>query len=152
VDTVLHFISTTTPSSSMQDMPFDVSSNLLPTLNLLKILETRKVRRLVYASSGGTVYGIPRRLPVTEEDLTNPTCSHGITKLAIEKFIALHARLTRLEFNILRIGNRYGIYQLRGVPIGSTARFIQMHAAGTEIEIWGRWISGTRLSLYRRLL
>lgn len=137
VYSVLHFISTTTPSASMEDMPFDVSSNLLPTLNLLKILETRRIRRLIYASSGGTVYGIPSRLPVTEEDLTNPICSHGITKLAIEKFIALHARSTGLEFSILRIGNPYGSYQLRGVPIGSIARFIQMHATGKEIEIWG---------------
>jgi UDP-glucose 4-epimerase len=137
VYSVLHFISTTTPSSSMEDMPFDVSSNVLPTLNLLKILKSRGIRRLIYASSGGTVYGIPRRLPVTENDSTNPICSHGITKLAIEKFIAVHARLTGLEFNILRIGNPYGSYQLRGVPIGSIARFIQMHAAGKEIEIWG---------------
>jgi UDP-glucose 4-epimerase len=136
-DTVLHFISTTTPCSSMEDMPFDVSSNLLPTLNLLKILESRKVRRLIYASSGGTVYGVPRRLPLTEKDSTNPICSHGITKLAIEKFIALHARLTGLGFNILRIGNPYGSYQLRGVPVGSIARFIQMHAARKGIEIWG---------------
>lgn len=137
VDTVLHFISSTTPSSSMEDVPFDVSSNLLPTLNLLKIVETRKVRRLIYASSGGTVYGIPRRLPVTEKHSTNPICSHGITKLAIEKFIALHARLTGLEFIILRIGNPYGSYQLRGVPVGSIARFIQMHAARETVEIWG---------------
>jgi UDP-glucose 4-epimerase len=137
VDTVLHFISSTTPSSSMEDMPFDLSSNLLPTLNLLKILETRKVRRLIYASSGGTVYGIPRRLPVTEKHSTNPICSHGITKLAIEKFIALHARLTGLEFNILRIGNPYGSYQLRGVPVGSIARFVQLHAARKAVEIWG---------------
>jgi UDP-glucose 4-epimerase len=137
VDTVLHFISSTTPSSSMEDMPFDVSSNLLPTLNLLKILETRKVRRLIYASSGGTVYGVPRRLPVTEEHSTNPICSHGITKLAIEKFIALHARLTGLEFNILRIGNPYGSFQLRGVPVGSIARFVQMHATRKAVEIWG---------------
>jgi UDP-glucose 4-epimerase len=137
VYSVLHFISTTTPSASMEDMPFDVSSNLLPTLNLLKILESRRIRRLIYASSGGTVYGIPSTLPVTEKDSTNPICSHGITKLAIEKFIAVHARLTGLEFNILRIGNPYGIYQLRGVPIGSIARFVQMHAAGKEIEIWG---------------
>lgn len=136
-DTVLHFISTTTPSSSMEDMPSDVSSNLLPTLNLLKIVESRKVRRLIYASSGGTVYGVPRRLPLTEKDSTNPICSHGITKLAIEKFIALHARLTGLEFNILRIGNPYGSYQLRGVPVGSIARFIQMHSAQKGIEIWG---------------
>jgi UDP-glucose 4-epimerase len=137
VDTVLHFISTTTPASSMKDVAFDVSSNLLPVLNLLQILEQRKIQRLVYASSGGTVYGIPARLPAAEEDPTNPICAHGITKLATEKFIGLQARLTGLNAIILRIGNPFGPYQLRGVTIGSIARFVQQHANSRKIHIWG---------------
>jgi UDP-glucose 4-epimerase len=137
VDTVLHFVSTTTPASSMNDMAFDVSSNLLPTLNLLRILQRRGIRRLIYASSGGTVYGVPKRLPAAEDDPTNPISAHGITKLAIEKFIALHARLSGLHSIVLRIGNPFGPYQLRGVVIGSIARFVQLHATGQQLHIWG---------------
>lgn len=137
VETVLHFVSSTTPASSMEDMGFDVSSNLLPTLNLLGIMEERGIRRLIYASSGGTVYGVPARLPAAEDDPTNPISAHGITKLAIEKFIALHARLSGLNAIILRVGNPFGPYQLRGVVIGSIARFVQLHAAGEQLHIWG---------------
>ncbi len=137
VDTVLHFISSTTPASSMDDMAFDVSSNLLPTLNLLRMMEERGIRRFLYASSGGTVYGVPTRLPAAEDDPTNPISAHGITKLAIEKFIALHARLSGLNAIILRVGNPFGPYQLRGVVIGSIARFVQLHAAGEQVHIWG---------------
>ena len=137
VDTILHFISATTPASSMQDMAFDVSANLMPTLNLLEIMKQRKIPRLIYASSGGTIYGIPKRLPVSEEDVANPICAHGITKLTIEKFILLHTRLTDLTPIILRIGNPYGSYQLRGVTIGSIARFIHLHSINEHIEIWG---------------
>ena len=137
VDTVLHFISSTTPASSMDDMAFDVSSNLLPTLNLLRILQERGIKRLIYASSGGTVYGVPSKLPAAEDDPTNPISAHGITKLTIEKFIALHARLSGLKAVILRIGNPFGSYQLRGVTIGSIARFVQLHATGQQLHIWG---------------
>ena len=136
-DTILHFISATTPASSMQDMAFDVSSNLMPMLNLLEIMKQRKISRLIYASSGGTIYGIPKRLPVSEEDVANPICAHGITKLTIEKFILLHTRLMDLTPIILRIGNPYGSYQLRGVTIGSIARFIHLHSINKPIEIWG---------------
>ncbi len=137
VDTVLHFISSTTPASSMDDMAFDVSSNLLPTLNLLRIIQERGIKRLVYASSGGTVYGVPSRLPAAEDDPTNPISAHGITKLAIEKFIALYARSSGLNAIVLRVGNPFGPYQLRGVVIGSIARFVQLHAAGEQLHIWG---------------
>jgi UDP-glucose 4-epimerase len=137
VDTILHFISATTPASSMQDMAFDVSSNLMPTLNLLEIMKQRKISRFIYASSGGTIYGIPKKLPVSEEDVANPICAHGITKLTIEKFILLHTRLMSLTPVILRIGNPYGSYQLRGVTIGSIARFIHLHSMNKHIEIWG---------------
>jgi UDP-glucose 4-epimerase len=137
VETVLHFISSTTPASSMDDMAFDVTSNLLPTLNLLRIMDERKIRRLIFASSGGTVYGVPAKLPAAEDDPTNPISAHGITKLAIEKFIALQTRLSELQAVILRIGNPFGPYQLRGVTIGSIARFVQLHAAHRPIHVWG---------------
>ncbi len=137
VDTVLHFISTTTPASSMEDMAFDVSSNLIPALNLLQVMERRGIPRLIYASSGGTIYGVPTKLPAAEDDPTNPISAHGITKLAIEKFIALHGRTTGLKTIILRIGNPFGPFQLRGVTIGSIARFIQLHAENKKIHVWG---------------
>jgi UDP-glucose 4-epimerase len=137
VETVMHFISATTPASSMQDMAFDVSANLLPILNLLEIMKERKIPRLVYASSGGTIYGIPARLPASEDDAATPICAHGITKLTIEKFILLHGRLRNMTPIILRIGNPYGSYQLRGVTIGSIARFIHLHSTGRPVEIWG---------------
>jgi UDP-glucose 4-epimerase len=137
IDTILHFISATNPASSMQDMTFDVSANLMPTLNLLEIMKQRKILRLIYASSGGTIYGIPKKLPASEDDPANPICAHGITKLTIEKFILLHARLMNLTPIILRIGNPYGPYQLRGVTIGSIARFVHLHSMNKSIEVWG---------------
>ena len=137
VDTILHFVSTTTPASSMNDMAFDVSSNLFPLLNLMKIMAARRIPRLIFSSSGGTIYGIPSRQPVSETDPANPISSYGITKLAMEKFIGLHAHNHQLRGIILRIGNPYGRYQMTGTAIGSIASFTASHARHQPIQIWG---------------
>ena len=137
VDTVLHFVSTTTPASSMNDMAFDVSSNLFPLLNLMKIMAARRIPRLIFSSSGGTIYGIPSTLPVSETDPADPISSYGITKLAMEKFIGLHAHNQQLCGIILRIGNPYGQYQMTGTAIGSIAHFTMSHARYQPIQIWG---------------
>lgn len=137
VDTVLHFVSTTTPASSMNDMAFDVSSNLFPLLNLMKIMVTRRIPRLIFSSSGGTIYGIPPKLPASETDPADPISSYGITKLAMEKFIGLHAHNQQLHGIILRIGNPYGPYQITGTAIGSIAHFTTSQARYQPIQIWG---------------
>jgi UDP-glucose 4-epimerase len=137
VHTVLHFVSTTTPASSMNDMAFDVSSNLFPLLNLLKIMSARRIPRLIFSSSGGTVYGIPPNLPASETDPADPISSYGITKLAMEKFIGLHAHNHQPRGTILRIGNPYGPYQMIGTAIGSIAHFTMCHARLQPIQIWG---------------
>ncbi len=63
------------------------------------------VRRIVFSSSGGTVYGRPVRLPVDENNFTDPISSYGITKLIVEKYIKLYAYLYDLKYVILRIAN-----------------------------------------------
>ena len=137
IDTVLHFVSTTTPASSMNDMAFDVSSNLFPLLNLMKIMTARRIPRLIFSSSGGTIYGIPRKLPASEADPADPISAYGVTKLAMEKFIGLHAHTHQLRGIVLRIGNPYGPYQMSGTAIGSIAHFTRAHARRQPIQIWG---------------
>lgn len=137
IDAVIHLVSTTVPSTSMQDMAWDVSSNILPSINLLQIMVARGIRRLLFFSSGGTVYGVPETIPVNESHVTEPISSYGITKLAIEKYILLFNRIHGLQGTILRLSNPYGVFQLRGTVIGSIAAFVRKHAAGEIIDIWG---------------
>jgi len=104
---------------------------------LLESCVKHKVRKLMFASSGGTVYGIPKRLPITEDDPTNPICSYGIVKLAVEKYLQLYHRLHGLEYVVLRISNPYGPRQdprhVQGVVSVFAARLLE----NRPITIWG---------------
>ena len=89
VEIVFHLASGSLPQSSNRDPYADVQVNLLGSLNLLEASRLTGVKRLVMVSSGGTVYGIPSVVPIPESHPTDPICSYGTTKLAIEKFGSL---------------------------------------------------------------
>ncbi len=121
IDVVVHLISTTLPATSNQDPQADVTGNLIATLNLLALCIKQKVRRIVFASSGGTVYGRPQVLPIPETHPTEPLNSHGIVKLTIEKYLNLYYRLHGLEYVALRTANPYGEWQDPARPQGFVA-------------------------------
>jgi UDP-glucose 4-epimerase len=134
---VIHLASSTLPSSSNLDPKFDVVSNICDTLSLLQQCVKHHVLKILFLSSGGTVYGIPSDLPVKEDHPTNPICSYGITKLAIEKYFLLFKHLYNLDFIIFRVGNPYGPGQLPSRSQGVVATFASKVQLGEEICIWG---------------
>src|SRR6516164_2664646 len=88
-DICFHLVSTTLPKSSNADPAFDVETNVVGTVRLLSQAVKAGVKKVIFVSSGGTVYGIPKHIPIAETHPTDPICSYGITKLAIEKYLAL---------------------------------------------------------------
>ena len=137
MEMVFHLISTTLPQTSNDDPVFDVQSNVVETLFLLEQCVARKIRKVIFVSSGGTVYGRPERLPIAEDSPTNPECSYGITKLAIEKYLALFNRLHGLDYAIVRPSNAYGERQNPNSIQGAVSVFLGKVARGVPIEIWG---------------
>lgn len=137
VDLVYHLISTTVPSGSNADPIGDVNSNLAGTLRLLKAMSVAGVNRLVYASSGGTVYGNPYVLPVPEWHALQPISSYGVVKVAVENYLHLHSELNGLKANVLRISNPYGMHQRRIGAQGVIATFLHKLMNAQPIEIWG---------------
>lgn len=137
VDVVFLFASSTTPKTSQDDFGFDIASNLLATVKFLEIASKAGVRKIVFPSSGGTVYGIPVETPIREIHPTNPICSYGINKLAIEKYLALFHRMKGLEYTVLRISNPYGPHQPVNTGQGVISTFMHKILANEEIEIWG---------------
>lgn len=137
VETVFHFVSTTLPKTSNDDPIYDVRSNLIDTLQLLESCVEAGVRKVVFASSGGTVYGQPQTMPITEDHPTNPITSYGIVKLAVEKYLGLFDHLHGLDYTALRISNPYGPYQNPGGQQGAVPVFLHRLRTGQPVTIWG---------------
>lgn len=137
VDVVLHLVSTTLPKNSNDDPVYDVQTNLVASLQLLNAMVENHVSRMVFISSGGTVYGNPVYLPIDESHPTDPIVSYGITKLAIEKYILMFQRLHGIKAVILRVANPYGERQRVETAQGAVTVFVNKALHGQPIEIWG---------------
>ena len=136
-NTVYHLASTTIPKSSNENMVYDLETNLISTISLLDSSVFHNIKDFIFASSGGTVYGIPKTLPVEETSLTSPLCSYGIVKLCIEKYLNLYSRLYNLNTCSLRIANPYGKNQTENSAVGAVSLFCQKAICNEQIEVWG---------------
>lgn len=136
-DYCYHLVSTTLPKSSNADPVFDVESNVVGTLRLLQHAVKEGVRKVVFVSSGGTVYGTPCAVPVTESHRTDPVCSYGITKLMVEKYLGLFHQLHGLDYTVLRLANPFGEGQRTLASQGAVAVFLGKALRGETVEIWG---------------
>jgi UDP-glucose 4-epimerase len=137
VDVVYLFSSTTNPKTSNDNFSYDIESNLVAAVSFLEIASQHNIRKIIFPSSGGTVYGIPGNTPISETHSTHPICSYGINKLAIEKYFGLFERQYGLDYTILRISNPYGPYQSVDSGQGVIASFLHKIINNQEIEIWG---------------
>lgn len=137
VDFIVHAICTTLPQTSNQNPAYDISTNLISTLHLLDAAKEAGVKKIIFFSSGGTVYGIPRKIPIPEDHPTDPIVSYGIQKLAIEKYLRLYQHLYGVDYSIMRISNPYGRRQRPEASQGVVTVFLHKALKGEEIEIWG---------------
>lgn len=137
VEVVYHLISTTVPSTSNLDPMADVRSNLINTLQLLQLMVQKNIPKIVFLSSGGTVYGIPETVPIPESHPLRPICSYGVVKVAIENYLFMFHQLHGLEYVVLRASNPYGERQGHVGVQGVIGSFMAKILAIEPIEIWG---------------
>jgi UDP-glucose 4-epimerase len=137
VDQVYHLVSSTIPGTSNANPIFDIESNLIGTLKLLNAMLCAGVRKLVFLSSGGTVYGNPEQLPVREDHPLRPISSYGVVKVAIENYMRLYARLHSFDITVLRLSNPYGSGKTMIGTQGVIPTLFSKIANGDTIEIWG---------------
>lgn len=135
-DWVFHLVSTTLPASSNENMVFDVQTNVVAAVELLEECRQQGVEKLVFASSGGTVYGVPETLPVTEDSPTHPVVSYGVTKLMIEKYCQLFRHQFGLQSICLRLANPFGPGH-HGTAQGAVSVFLKRLLHRQPIVIWG---------------
>ena len=137
VDAVIHLASTSVPSTSNLDPVSDITGNLIGAVRLLDIMRAAGLRKMVFLSSGGTVYGIPQSNPVAESHPLRPICSYGIVKVAIENYIHMEHALHGLQHVILRASNPYGPRQGHTGIQGIIGTHLWRIARGEPVEVWG---------------
>lgn len=93
---------------SVEDPSFDASVNILGTLNLLECAKASGVRKVIFASTGGAIYGEQDYFPADEEHPVRPLSPYGISKLAVEKYLFYYQQIHGLPHGILRYANVYG--------------------------------------------
>ncbi|PYP46564.1 MAG: UDP-glucose 4-epimerase [Gemmatimonadetes bacterium] len=122
---------------SVADPVFDADVNVLGLLNLLEGARLGGLQRVVFASSGGTVYGETMRLPVAESAPKLPGSPYGTAKLASEYYLATFSQLYGLETVALRYGNVYGPRQNPHGEAGVVAIFAHRVLAGQALTVFG---------------
>jgi UDP-glucose 4-epimerase len=137
VDVVFHLASTTVPGTSNLDPAADVQGNLVATLGLLQAMRAAGVRRIVYFSSGGAVYGNTSVAAVSESQPLHPVSSYGVVKAAIENYLHMYRELGDLDPVVLRPSNPYGPRQSTAGVQGAVGTFLALALRGEPIRIWG---------------
>lgn len=137
VDAVMHLASTTVPGTADLDPSADVRNNLLGTLSLLESMTRVGLSRILFLSSGGTVYGPPDVVPIPEHHPLRPISSYGIVKASIEHYLQAFEATRGLSPISVRASNPYGPRQGHTGVQGVISTFLKRAMAGVPIEIWG---------------
>ena len=122
---------------SVEDPVHDLSVNLAGFLNLMEAGRRYGLRRVIFASTGGAIYGEPEAVPQTEQHVLRPVSPYGITKLATEKYLHFYATQHGIPYVALRYGNVYGPRQNPHGEAGVVAIFMQRMLDGLPVTVNG---------------
>ena len=137
-EVVWHLAAQSGVRPSLENPRFDADVNIMGTLNLLEAAASAGTRKIVFASSGGTIYGEPRRLPVKETAVggSHPLSPYGITKKVAEDYLRFYQRYRAMDYTALALANVYGPRQ---DPVGE---------AGVVAIFAGRMLQGEAPTIY----
>jgi UDP-glucose 4-epimerase len=136
-DVVNHHAAQMDVRRSVADPNFDAEVNILGTLNLLQCCVKTGVKKFMFASTGGAVYGEQKYFPADEQHPTDPLSPYGISKLSVEKYIYFYNVQYGLNYTILRYANIYGPRQNPFGEAGVVAIFSTRFLKGEQPVING---------------
>lgn len=122
---------------SVREPLFDARVNILGALGLLELAVKYKVRKFLYASTGGASYGQVSTVPVDEKYTTAPICHYGVSKLTLERYLFLYKYLYGLDYTVMRYPNVYGPRQNPFGEAGVVAIFAMQMLRGVRPTIFG---------------
>jgi UDP-glucose 4-epimerase len=134
---ILHLAAQMSVTRSVAEPVFDAEVNVLGLINLIEAGRRAGLEKVVFASSGGTVYGEVRSYPVAETAPTHPVCPYGVSKLAGEHYLFYYRHVFGLPYVALRYANVYGPRQDPHGEAGVIAIFSKRLLAGADVTIFG---------------
>lgn len=136
IDIVYYLASSTIPSSSWEDPNIELEKNLIPFINFTECICKLKVKKIIFLSSAGTIYGSCTE-KVAEDSNKNPFSPYGIIKLTMEHFLNYFKTKYGINFDIYRVSNVYGAGQNTSKGLGIINTFIENIINNQQIQIFG---------------
>jgi UDP-glucose 4-epimerase len=136
-DIVSHLAAQIDVRRSVEEPAFDADVNIRGSLNVLECCRNHGVNKILFASTGGAIYGEPEKLPVSEDYWPRPICHYGAAKYSVEHYIYLYRHLYGLDFTILRFPNVYGPRQNPHGEAGVCSILIGLMLEGRAPTLYG---------------
>jgi UDP-glucose 4-epimerase len=138
-EVVMHLAAQGSVQTSVADPIADAGVNVMGLLNLMEGAARAGVRKVVFASSGGTIYGEQRKIPIKETARkgSRPTSPYGVSKKVAEDYLAFYARYRRVDYTVLALANVYGPRQDPQGEAGVVAIFAGRMLRGEAPTIFG---------------
>lgn len=135
---LIYLKSSTTPSTSMMEITKAYAEDLLDLNSVCRLSYENSIKKIVFASSGGTVYAqTGNKIPYREEDPTHPINHYGISKLAAENILLMYNKLYGMKNIAMRISNPYGIGQTSLSKVGAITTFAERIINNKSIQVYG---------------
>jgi UDP-glucose 4-epimerase len=134
---IIHHASQINVRKSIENPSYDARQNIMGSLNLFEYCKKYPVKKVIFASSGGTVYGNPESIPVREDAKLRPMSPYGIAKATIEEYLRFYRNTQAFDSIILRYANVYGPRQSSEGEAGVISVFLDKKAKNQELCIWG---------------
>jgi UDP-glucose 4-epimerase len=136
IEVMYYLISDSIPSISWDNPTKELSNNLIPFIDLIEKIKVGKIKKIIFTSSAGTIYG-PSWEKIAENGVKNPFSPHGITKLTTEYFLEYFKNKHHINYSIFRISNIYGPGQNIQKGLGLVNTILEKHLRNEEVLIYG---------------
>ncbi len=137
IDIVYHLFSSINPSTSNKQVYEDMKTNVMFSIKILDLCVKNNVKKVIFLSSGGTVYGKEISCPIVEDAMTRPISSYGIQKITIENILYLYNYMHGLDYRIIRLSNPYGPYQRPNGTLGVVTTFTYKILKKEAVNVYG---------------
>jgi UDP-glucose 4-epimerase len=137
IDYLFHLACDSVPKTSNENIKLDLKNNLIPSIQLIEMATAAKIKKFIFYSSGGAIYGNQGNKDLSENCTLQPISSYGIHKLTIEKYLSLYEYIGGLNYSIMRVGNPYGTNKNQKKGHGVVGVFLEKIKKNELIEIWG---------------